>query len=219
MEWALIMAEIMLINIVLSGDNAVVIAMASKNLPMKQKNQAVLWGATGAVVLRILLTLGAVFLLQIPYIQALGALLLLYIAIKLLMDDHDQESVKQAGTLGAAIGTIVMADLVMSIDNVLAIAAIAEGNLILLVVGVVLSIPVLVWGSAVIMILLQKLPLLIFLGAGILGFTSGEMFLNEVTFAEWISRAHDSIHWVIPISFTGIVLLAGILHSSFKPRS
>jgi YjbE family integral membrane protein len=154
--------EIMLINIVLSGDNAVVIAMASKNLPLDQRRKAVWWGSFGAVGLRLVLTVVAVVLLDVPFIQAAGSLLLLYIAMKLLIDEEGHSDIRQAGTLIKAIYTIVVADFVMSLDNVLAIAAVAKGNYKLIILGVGLSIPLIVWGSTLIMGLLHRLKSILF---------------------------------------------------------
>ncbi len=148
--------EIMLINIVLSGDNAVVIALASKNLPVAQRKQAIWWGAFGAIALRVLLTLAAVYVLDIPYIQGIGSLLLLWIAIKLLIDEDGHSDVKEASTLGKAISTIILADFVMSLDNVLAIAAKAKGEVGVIILGIGLSIPIIIWGSNLVVTLLKK---------------------------------------------------------------
>ncbi|MGF7031979.1 YjbE family integral membrane protein [Paenibacillus mucilaginosus] len=178
-DWLLLFMEIMLINIVLSGDNAVVIALASKNLPAEQRRQAVWWGAFGAIALRIVLTIAAVYILGVPYIHTLGALLLLWIAIKLLTDDEEHANVKEASTLGRAIWTIIVADFVMSLDNVLAIAAKAEGDKAVIILGIGLSVPIIIWGSTVVMKLLKKFPLLVYLGAGILGYTAGEMVIAD----------------------------------------
>ncbi|MDF2661818.1 MAG: rane protein, partial [Paenibacillus sp.] len=168
LEWLLLFLQILLINIVLSGDNAVVIALASKNLPLHQRKQAIWWGAFGAIGLRLVLTVAAVFLLSIPFIQAAGSLLLLWIAIKLLADDESHATVKEASSLGKAIWTIIVADFVMSLDNVLAIAAKAQGNLSVIILGIGLSIPIIVWGSNLVVVLLQRYPIFIYAGAGIL---------------------------------------------------
>ncbi len=218
MEQFVLISEIILINIVLSGDNAVVIAMASKNLPPKQRRLAVGWGAFGAVALRILLTGAAVFLLKVPYIQAAGACLLVYIAIKLLVEDDGRNDVKAAPTLLAAVWTIVVADFVMSLDNVLAIAAITKGNYVVLALGIATSIPLIVWGSSLIMKLLQQFPILTYLGAGILGYTSGEMLIEDGKIRELLMDSHPSYHWIVPVFTTLIVIAAGVIskHSVFK---
>jgi YjbE family integral membrane protein len=199
----------MLINIVLSGDNAVVIALASKNLPIEQRKKAIWWGAFGAIALRLVLTIVAVQLLELPYIQAGGSILLLWIAIKLLIDDEGEANVREASTLGKAIWTIILADFVMSLDNVLAIAAKAENDLLVIILGIGLSIPIIIWGSTLVMKLLHKYPIFVYLGAGILGYTAGEMFVKEDVIMEHFHM--EALHWIIPIVTTVIVLGAGVI--------
>jgi YjbE family integral membrane protein len=204
--------QIMLINIVLSGDNAVVIALASKNLPIEQRKKAIWWGAFGAIALRLVLTLVAVSLLDIPYIQAAGSFLLLWIAVKLLTDDDSHANIKEASTLGKAIWTIVVADFVMSLDNVLAIAAKGNGNPAIIILGIGLSIPIIIWGSTMVVNLLNKYPNLVFLGAAILGYTSGEVFVKDGKMEEWFLHDYQILHIVIPIGATILVLLAGLIN-------
>lgn len=209
MEGFILIVKIVMVNIVLSGDNAVVIAMASKNLPEEQRQKAVWWGAFGAVALRIVLTVAAVLLLTIPLIQLLGSLLLMYIAVKLLIDDEGHGDVRHASTLSAAIWTIIAADFVMSLDNVLAIAAIAEGDWLLIIIGILISIPLIIWGSTFVMHLLNKYPILIYIGASILGYTAGEMFLKDRTVAQWLSAWPSAIHWIVPAGAALGVVCAG----------
>lgn len=170
-----LLLEILLINIVLSGDNAVVIAMASRNLPENLRNRAIWLGATAAVVLRIVLSVAAVALLEIPAVQIVGSLLLMYIAIQLLLEDGESKDVKGVASLGKAIGIILVSDLVMSLDNVLAIASIAKNNMWLMSAGIALSIPLIIWGSQLILRLLSRFPALVWIGSAILGYTAGEM--------------------------------------------
>ncbi|KRE52010.1 TerC family protein [Paenibacillus sp. Soil724D2] len=202
--------QIMLINIVLSGDNAVVIALASKNLPIAQRKLAIWWGAFGAIALRLVLTLVAVSLLDIPYIQAGGSILLFWIAIKLLTDDDSHANVKEASTLGKAIWTIVVADFVMSLDNVLAIAAKGNGNNTVIILGIGLSIPIIIWGSSLVMDLLHKFPILVFMGAGILGYTAGEMFVKDEKMIDWLLHDYESLHVWIPIVAASLVIMIGL---------
>lgn len=209
--------EIMLINIVLSGDNAVVIALASKNLPLSQRKQAIWWGAFGAIALRVVLTIAAVHVLDIPYIQGIGSMLLLWIAIKLLLDEEGHSNVKEASTLGKAISTIILADFVMSLDNVLAIAAKAKGEIGVIILGIGLSIPIIIWGSNLVVTLLKKFPVLVFLGAGILGYTAGEMFMSDREVSQLVLG--DVPHYVLPIVTTVIVLFSGLLKKLIpKPK-
>lgn len=201
--------QIMLINIVLSGDNAVVIALASKNLPLEQRKLAIWWGAFGAIALRLILTLVAVSLLSVPFIQAGGSILLLWIAIKLLTEEEGHSNVKEASTLGKAIWTIIVADFVMSLDNVLAIAAKGNGNNTVIILGIGLSIPIIIWGSTLVMNLLQKYPILVFIGAGILGYTAGEMFVKDEKMIDWLLHDYEFLHIWIPVMATIVVIAAG----------
>lgn len=209
LDWFLLFLQIMLINIVLSGDNAVVIALASKNLPIEQRKKAVWWGAFGAIALRLILTVAAVQLLGLPYIQAAGSILLLWIAIKLLIDEEGEANIREASTLGKAIWTIILADFVMSLDNVLAIAAKADDQIFVIILGIGLSIPIIIWGSAIVMKLLHKYPIFVYLGAGILGYTAGEMFVSEKVIMDYFH--YETLHWIIPTATTGLVLVAGVI--------
>lgn len=212
LDYLVLFLQIVLINIVLSGDNAVVIAMASKNLPPEQRKKAIWWGTFGAIALRLVLTVIAVAILQIAYIQAIGSLLLFWIAVKLLVEDDGSTHVAQAATLGKAVTTIIMADLVMSLDNVLAIAAKAQGNLTIMILGIGLSIPIIIWGSTLVMRLLHRYPVLVFLGAGILGFTAGEMLLNDRKLGGYLD--HGMLHWTLPIALALLVVLIGLVKKS-----
>jgi len=176
----LLLAEILLVNIVLSGDNAVVIAMASRNLPEKLRRRAIWLGAAGAVALRIGLSIAAIALLDVPAVRLIGGLLLLYIAIQLLLEDGEQKQVSGGASLGKAVALILLSDLIMSLDNVLAIAAIAKNDIWLIAAGIALSIPLIVWGSRLILKALTRYPAIVLIGSAILGYTAGEM-LEEVS--------------------------------------
>lgn len=171
---------IIALDLVLSGDNAVVIAMASRRLPPEQRKRAILVGGGGAVVLRIIFTIGAALLLNVPLLQAIGGVLLVYIALKLVRPEADPHgSVAEAETMGGAIRTIILADAVMSLDNMLAVGGASEGHLGLLVFGLALSIPILLFGSSVIARLIDKYHWLTFVGAAILVQTAMEMLLRD----------------------------------------
>lgn len=205
----MILAEIMLINIILSGDNAVVIAMASKNLSDKQRNLAIWWGAFGAVVLRIGLIFIVVILLKVPWLQAIGGIMLSTIAIQLLKDGDQHGSIREALSLAGAIWTILIADFVMSLDNVLAIAAVAKGELWMIVIGVGASIPIIIWGSTFIVKLLQRYAFVMLIGAAVLGYTAGEMFIRDQGVQHVTSGWPTAFHYIVPFIFVVIVLLAG----------
>jgi len=191
--WAAL-GSIILANIVLSGDNAVVIAMAARSLPEHLQRRAIFWGSAAAIVMRIILTLVAVEMLKWPYLKIVGALLLLYIGISLLSEDSGEEgSHKQVGTMAAAIRTILVADLVMSLDNVLAVAAAAKGNTPLLVIGLAVSIPLIVFGSTLLLRVMDRFPIIITVGAALLGFLAGEMLFTDPAFVARFGAQTDVV--------------------------
>ena len=174
------LGSIILANVVLSGDNAVVIALAARSLPANQQQKAIYWGSAAAIVMRIVLTLIAVEMLKWPYLKIVGALLLLYIGISLLSEESgDEDGHKEIGSMAAAIRTILVADLVMSLDNVLAVAAAAKGNTALLVIGLTVSIPLIIFGSTLLLKVMERFPIIITLGAALLGSLAGEMLLTD----------------------------------------
>lgn len=172
--------SIVLANIVLSGDNAVVIAMAARTLKPEQRSKAIFWGSAAAIIMRIVLTIVAIQLLSLPYLKLVGAVLLVYIGVDLLKgeDEGDGEGKDINGML-AAIRTILIADLVMSLDNVLAVAAAAKGNLPLLVLGLLVSIPLIIFGATLLTKVMERFPIIITIGAALLGFLAGEMLLTD----------------------------------------
>jgi len=172
--------SIVLANIVLSGDNAVVIAMAARTLQPKQRSKAIFWGSAAAIVMRIILTIVAIKLLSLPYLKILGAILLVYIGVDLLSAEEEGDGLaKEINGMMAAIRTILIADLVMSLDNVLAVAAAAKGNLPLLVLGLLVSIPLIVFGATLLTKVMERFPIIITIGAALLGFLAGEMLLTD----------------------------------------
>lgn len=172
--------SIILANIVLSGDNAVVIAMAARTLKPEMQKKAIFWGSAAAIVMRIILTIVAIQLLTLPYLKIIGAILLVYIGVDLLKGGGDDEGEgKEINGLGAAIRTILIADLVMSLDNVLAVAAAAKGNLPLLILGLLVSIPLIVFGATLLTKVMERFPIIITIGAALLGFLAGEMLLTD----------------------------------------
>ena len=172
--------SIVLANVVLSGDNAVVIAMAARVLKPGQRGKAIFWGSAAAIVMRIVLTIVAIQLLSLPYLKIIGAILLVYIGVDLLTaQDEEGDDSKEINGLLAAIRTILIADLVMSLDNVLAVAAAARGNLSLLVLGLLVSIPLIIFGATLLTKVMERFPIIITIGAALLGFLAGEMFLTD----------------------------------------
>ncbi|MFC3344099.1 TerC family protein [Paenibacillus abyssi] len=206
--------QIVFINVLLSGDNAIVIAMASQHLPPIQRKKAIFWGAAAAVGLRCVLTLVAISLLQVPYLQAAGALLLFVIAVKLLRDAQDgtgHPQVRSSASLGSAIRTIVAADFVMSLDNVLAIAAVAEGEPLLIVLGIGLSIPMIIWGSQLLGAALRKFPPLIYFGAGLLGYAAGKMLVHDPALDMLFLHGSSTASEAIPLISIPFVIAVSLL--------
>ena len=174
------------VNIILSGDNAVVIALAARSLPAKQQKLAILWGAGAAVILRIILTFFAVALLALPWLKIVGSLLLFWIGIKLLVPEEPGDDVAASDNLIAAIKTILIADLVMSLDNVIAVAAAAGGSITLLVLGLAISIPLVVFGATLLVKLMERFPIIITVGAALIGLVAGEMIVTDPVALGWM---------------------------------
>ena len=175
----LALLQIIWINILLSGDNAVVIALACRSLPPRERRIGIMLGAGAAVLLRIIFTLMVVWLMEIPYLKLIGGVLLLWIAVKLLTDETDEASVKESDTIWNAVRTVAIADMVMSLDNVIAIAAAAKGSTALIIFGLCLSVPLIVFGATLVITLLQRYPLLVWAGAGLLGWVAGSIMVSD----------------------------------------
>lgn len=208
MEYILQLFSIILINLLLSGDNALVIALASRNLPVSQQKQAMLWGCAGAISLRIVLTFIAVFLLTIPYLQMIAGILLLWIAVKLVADHKDCERLAGKRNLSGVIKTIITADFVMSLDNVIAIIGAAKGNIALLVLGIVISIPIIIWGSKCICVVIRKWPFIIIVGSFFLGWTAAQMILADQYIASLISP-YSGMETIISGFLGAVVVILG----------
>lgn len=182
------LGQIILINIVLSGDNAVVIALASRSLPPKQQKQAVFWGAGAAIAMRVVLTIFAVAMLQWPWLKLIGAVLLLWIGIKLLLPEEGHGNIEGAGSMAGAIRTILIADLVMSLDNVIAVAAAAKDSWTLIILGLLISIPLVIFGSQLLLKVMERFPIIITIGAALLGFVAGEMAATDPAIRGWLAE-------------------------------
>jgi YjbE family integral membrane protein len=204
------LGQIILINIVLSGDNAVVIALAARSLPPQQQKQAILWGSGAAVVMRIVLTIAAVELLRLPFLKIVGGLLLLWIAVQLMLPEEEGEGGARAGVgFWAAMRTILIADLVMSLDNVIAVAAAAKGSLTLLVLGLAISIPLVIFGSTLLLKVMERYPIIITIGAALLGWVAGEMFVTDPLVKTWVDAAAAALHWAAPAAGAALVVVTG----------
>ncbi len=205
--WGLLSAllQIILINIVLSGDNAVVIALACRSLPPRQQKLALILGAVGVVVLMTILTAFAAYLLTLPYLEIAGSLLLLWIGVKLLLpdDETDGGAVKESRHLAEAVKMVIVADIVLGM------AAAAEGHLAMLVVGLVITIPVILFCSALIMKLMQRFPILVTLGGALLGYVAGEMAVGDPSVRDWVERQASYLSIVVPVAAALLVVVLG----------
>ena len=200
------------VNIILSGDNAVVIALAARSLPAKQQKQAVFWGAGAAVILRIVLTIFAVALLTLPWLKIIGSLLLFWIGIKLLIPEDDDEEIQASDQLLAAIKTILIADLVMSLDNVIAVAAAAGGSYLLLILGLAISIPLVVFGATLLIKLMERFPVIITIGAGLIGWVAGEMLVADAALRNWFTGMGVEYREANPyVGGVSVEIVAGII--------
>jgi YjbE family integral membrane protein len=204
------LVKIIWINIILSGDNAVVIALAARTLPPHQQRLAVFWGSGAAVVLRIVLTVVAAKLLSLPYLQIVGGLLLLWIGVQLLSDEDEGEDgeVKHHGTLMSAVRTILIADLVMSLDNVIAVAAAAGGSMVLLILGLAISIPLVVFGASLMVKLMDRFPVIVVAGAALIGWVAGETIAADAVFADFAVSNHW-LHYAGAVAGAAIVVALG----------
>jgi YjbE family integral membrane protein len=202
---------IILLDLVLAGDNAIVIALAARNLPAALQKRAVVWGTLGAIAVRIVLTVIVVYLLELPGLMLVGGLLLLPIAWKLLKPAQDEHgSVSAAAGFWSALRTIIVADVLMGVDNVLAIAGAAKGHMGLVVIGLLISIPLVVWGSTLIIKLIERLPILIYAGAAAIAWTAGRMISHETPWRAWFD-AHGWMKHVLEIGLAVIVCGGGYL--------
>jgi YjbE family integral membrane protein len=210
--------KIIVANIVLSGDNAVVIAMASRNLSEKYRSRAILFGSAGAVVLRLVFCAIIGVLLGIPYLKLVGGALLLWIGIKLAAGEEDDANIKAHDGLWAAIWTIVVADAVMSLDNAIAIAAAANGNFLLITAGLLISIPIIVFGATVISKLLDRLPWLGMIGAALIGWIAGEVMVDDDSISAFVSARIPHAEIVCAIAGAVLVLAMGLVIAKLRHR-
>ena len=203
--------QIIAIDIVLGGDNAVVIALACRRLPQKQRNKGIFWGVFGAIGLRVILIFFALTLLKISYLKIIGALLLIWIGIKLLQPEPEvsEHKIDASSTLLGAIKTIIIADAVMSLDNVIAIAGAAKDSIGLVVFGLLISVPIIVWSSRLVMKLMDRFPIVITIGAGLLGWIAGDMLITDTVTKEWVNINAAFLRWLSPVCGVLVILMIG----------
>jgi YjbE family integral membrane protein len=207
--------KIIWVNLLLSGDNAVVIALAARSLPPRQQRQAIFWGSGAAIILRIILTVFAVALLSLPWLKIAGGLLLIWIGVQLLVPDEGDENIASSDNLLTAIRTILVADLVMSLDNVIGVAAAAEtapgeAKLVLLILGLGISIPIIIFGSTIVLHMMERWPVIITFGGGLLGWIAGEMMVTDPAIAAWVLEHAAWLHTYYVSAALGAILVVAI---------
>nr|WP_038112189.1 TerC family protein [Tuberibacillus calidus] len=217
-EIILSVINIILIDLVLGGDNAVVIAMACRKLPQKSRNKAIITGTFLAVLVRLVLTAMVLSLLAIPYLLFVGGCFLVYIAFKLISDKHEDPNIKASTSFFTAVRTIVMADLVMGLDNILGIAGAAKGNLLLVVIGLSISVPIIVWGSKLILTAMDHIPGLIYLGSAVLAYTASGMITGEPSFHDFFAEHPSFKTMVTTLIMTGVLFLGWVFNHSESSR-
>ena len=210
--------QIIAIDIILGGDNAIVIALACKNLPEKQRKLGIFYGALGAIILRVIMVFFATSLLMISGLKIVGGLLLLWIGVKLILDNGKETSIKvsQEKNLFGAIKTIIIADFIMSLDNSVAIAAAADGNIYLVIFGLLLSVPIIIWGSSIILKLIDKYPVIIYLGSGLLGWIAGDMIKTDILTLKYFSAS--AVQEFLPLAGSFFVIIYSYLYMKIITR-
>lgn len=204
---------IILIDLVLAGDNAIVIGMSARNVPKEHQKKVILWGTAGAITIRIIATMVVVVLLDLPWLHLIGGLLLVWIAVKLLIEEKEHE-ISAKDSILAAIRTIIIADAAMGIDNVIAVAGAAQGEQILVIIGLLISVPIMVWGSTMLIRLINRYPWIIYLGAGILAWTAAKMITGEHVLADFF-KEYVFIKWaIIVIVIVGVIISGKLINRS-----
>jgi YjbE family integral membrane protein len=208
---------IIVIDLVLAGDNAIVIALAARGLPPEYQKQTIIWGTVGAIVIRAMMTFAVVWLLKIPGLMLVGGLLLIWIAYRLVVPKehaHDQHAGSKASFWGA-IKTIVIADAVMGVDNVLGVAGAAHGSFLLVILGLLISVPIMVFGSSLVLKWIERFPAIIYIGAAVLGWTAASMIDKDPLFEDYFF-SHQAVDWLLYVFIAGGILLVGYWRNSVR---
>jgi len=211
------LVTIIFIDLLLAGDNAIVIGMAARNLPKASQKKAIIWGTAGAVLIRIIATAIIVWLLKIPFLLALGGVVLIWIAYKLLVQEDSHNEIKPATTLLASIRTIIIADAAMGLDNVIAVAGAAHGSIMLVILGLIISIPIVVWGSTLFIRLIDRYKWILYIGGGVLAYTAAKMIASEKKFSGLFGDT-PALKWTLEAVVVALVILAGIWTNAIRAR-
>lgn len=218
--WSALVA-IVFFDLLLAGDNAIVIGMAARNLPKENQKKAILWGTAGAIGIRVVATFLVLWgMLEIPYLVAVGGVLLIWISYKMLVQENDHGQIKAGATLWGAVRTIIVADAAMGLDNVMAIAGMAQGkhgSYALVVIGLLISVPIVVWGSTLFIKVIEKFSWIVYVGSGVLAFTAAKMITHEQKFESFFSD-YDALAWTFIAAITVLVVVAGLWTNAVKHR-
>jgi YjbE family integral membrane protein len=208
MEFVSALLSIIIIDLLLAGDNALVIGLAARQLPKDQQKKAIFWGTFGAIGIRSLATLLVVWLLKIPGLMLVGGLLLVWIAFKLLVvEEKEEHQIQAESSLWKAIRTIVIADAVMGLDNVLAVAGASHGSFLLVILGLLMSIPIMIWGSSLIIKWIERFPVIVYIGSGVIAWTAGSMLMEEPLISRWLEDM-EWLKWLVSLLVTmGVIAL------------
>jgi len=218
-DFIAILLQIIVIDLLLGGDNAVVIAMACRKLPPHQRNKAIVIGTAGAIIARVVLLIVAVKLLDLPYLKLVGGVLLLWIGIKLVANEDEESDIKSGTSLWKTAMTIVVADVVMSLDNVLAVAAAGKGNYVLVALGVVISIPIIIAGSKLVLAMINRFPFIIMLGGALIGWIAGSMFVTDPAIAHLNFAAINHLPTIAGVVGALVVLAIGVGKSKLAVKN
>lgn len=215
--WSTLLS-IIFIDLILAGDNAIVIGMAARRLPKEQQKKAILGGTLGAIIIRVIATVLVVYLLKVPGLLVVGGFLLLWIAYKLLIQEDEHGDIKAGNTIWASIRTIIIADAAMGLDNVIAVAGAAHGNLLLVVIGLLISIPIVVWGSTLFIKLMDTIPWIVYVGSGVLAYTAAKMITHEPYVKGWFDH-NEAVRWLFLVVAVIVVIGAGLWGNAMKKKA
>ncbi|SDW87732.1 TerC family protein [Paenibacillus sp. CF384] len=217
LEFLSALVTIVFIDLILAGDNAIVIGLAARKLPKEQQKKAVIWGTVGAVGIRAIATTLVVYLLNVPWLMLAGGILLLWIAYKLLVDNEAHDNITAGNTLWQSVRTIIIADAAMGLDNVIAVAGAAHGSVLLVLLGLIISIPIVVWGSTLFIKLINKIPWIVYVGSGVLAYTAAKMITHEIKLEEFFKN-NPAFEWSFLILIVIVIIVAGLWKNASRKQ-
>ncbi|MBP3964214.1 TerC family protein [Paenibacillus lignilyticus] len=218
LEFLSALITIVFIDLILAGDNAIVIGLAARKLPKEQQKKAVIWGTVGAVGIRAIATTLVVYLLNVPWLMLAGGILLLWIAYKLLVDNEAHDNITAGNTLWQSVRTIIIADAAMGLDNVIAVAGAAHGSVMLVLLGLIISIPIVVWGSTLFIKLINKIPWIVYVGSGVLAYTAAKMITHEIKLEEFFKN-NPAFEWSFLILIVIVIIVAGLWKNASRKQT